>query len=110
MRFTLWLTLLAGIAGMTGCAPAVAIHPLYTTQDLVSDLPLEGAWTSNDGEIWRIQRSGDGYDVAAVHAGDSIGVSNPIRRSALRATCLARSAWQATNCTSPRSMRPGWST
>jgi len=64
MRFTLWLTLLAGVAAMTGCVPAVAIHPLYTSQDLVSDLPLEGAWATKDGEVWRVQKSGDGYDVA----------------------------------------------
>ena len=75
MRFTLWLAVLAGAAAMTGCAPAVAIHPLYTAQDLVSDLPLEGTWAATDGEVWRIHQSGDGYDVAAVHAGDSIDVS-----------------------------------
>ena len=55
---------------MTGCAPAVAIHPLYTSQDLVSDLPLEGAWAGTDGEVWLIKKSGDGYDVAAVPTGD----------------------------------------
>ncbi len=75
MRFTLWLTLLAGAAGMTGCAPSVAIHPFYTSQDLVSDLPLEGTWVGSDGEVWQIKKSGDGYDVAAVLAGDSKGVS-----------------------------------
>jgi len=63
MRFTLLLALLAGAAAMTGCAPAVAIHPLYTTQDLVSDPRLEGNWASSDGEAWRIQKSGDGYDI-----------------------------------------------
>jgi hypothetical protein len=65
MRFTLLLAVLAGVAGMTGCAPAVAIHPLYTTQDLVSDLPLEGAWASSDGEIWQIKKSGDAYEVGS---------------------------------------------
>lgn len=75
MRFTMLLTLFAGVAAMTGCAPAVAIHPLYTTQNLVSDLPLEGTWTANDGEVWRIQKSGDGYDVTAVDARDSMSVS-----------------------------------
>jgi len=75
MRFTLWLALMAGAAGVTGCAPAVAIHPLYNSQDLVSDLPLEGTWVVKDGEIWQIKKSGDGYDVAAVHAGDSTDVS-----------------------------------
>lgn len=75
MRFTLWLAVLACAAAMTGCAPAVAIHPLYTTQDLVSDLPLEGTWTVKDGELWQIGKFGDGYDVAAVHTGDSIDVS-----------------------------------
>ena len=75
MRFTLFLTVLAGAAAMTGCAPAVAIHPLYTSQDLVSDLPLEGTWAEKDGEIWQIKKSGDGYDVAAVHTGDPIEVS-----------------------------------
>ena len=53
MRFTLLLTILAGVAGMTGCAPAVAIHPLFTTQDLVSDLPLEGTWASSDARSGR---------------------------------------------------------
>ena len=75
MRFTLWLAVLAGAAAMTGCAPAVAIHPLYTTPDLVSDLPLEGTWAAGDGEIWQIQKSADGYDVASVQMGDSIEVS-----------------------------------
>ena len=75
MRFTLWLAVLAGAAAMTGCAPTVAIHPLYTTQDLVSDLPLEGTWSEKDGEIWQIKKSGDGYEVAAVHTGDPLEVS-----------------------------------
>ena len=63
MRFTLLLTVLAGAAALMGCASAVAIHPLYTTQDLVSDLPLEGMWAGGDGEVWQIKKSGDGYDV-----------------------------------------------
>jgi hypothetical protein len=63
MRFTLWLAVLAGAAAMTGCAPAVAIHPLYTTQNLVSDMPLEGTWSEKDGEIWQIEKAGDGYTV-----------------------------------------------
>jgi hypothetical protein len=62
MRFTLLLTALAGLAAMTGCAPTVAIHPLYTTPDLVSDLPLEGNWAGNDGEAWQIKKSEDGYE------------------------------------------------
>ena len=65
MRFTLLLTVLAGVAAMTGCAPAVAIHPLYTTQDLVSDLPLEGTWASSDSEVWQVKKSEDGYEVDA---------------------------------------------
>jgi hypothetical protein len=48
---------------MTGCAPAVAIHPLYTTQNLVSNLPLEGAWQSGDSEVWQIKKSDNGYEV-----------------------------------------------
>jgi hypothetical protein len=75
MRYTLWLAVLAGVAAMTGCAPAVAIHPLYTTQNLVSDLPLEGTWSEKDGAIWQIKKSDDGYDVAAVRTGDSPEVS-----------------------------------
>jgi len=63
MRFTPLLAVLVGAAAMTGCAPAVAIHPLYTSQDLASDLPLEGAWAGNGGEVWQIAKSGDGYDV-----------------------------------------------
>ena len=73
MRFTLALAVLAGVAGMTGCASAVAIHPLYTEQQLVSDLPLEGTWASGDGEAWQIQKSGDGYDVVALKRADSPG-------------------------------------
>ena len=65
MRFTLALAVLAGAAAMTGCAPAVAIHPFYTTQDLVYDLPLEGTWASSDGQVWKIKRSDDGYEVDA---------------------------------------------
>lgn len=63
MRFTLYLAVLAGVAGMTGCAPTVAIHPLYTAQTLASDLPLEGTWQAGDGEIWKITKAGDGYEV-----------------------------------------------
>jgi len=62
MRFTILLTALAGVAAMTGCAPAVAIHSLYTTPDLVSDLPLEGDWATSDGEVWKIKKSEDGYE------------------------------------------------
>ncbi len=65
MRFTLWLAVLAGVAAMTGCAPAVAIHPLYTSQNLASDLPLEGTWASSDGEVWQVQKLEDGYEVDA---------------------------------------------
>jgi hypothetical protein len=75
VRFTILLTVLAGAAVMTGCASAVAIHPLYTSNELVYDLPLEGAWEGNDGEVWQIKKSGDGYDVAAVAAGDSKQIS-----------------------------------
>jgi hypothetical protein len=74
MRFTLLLTLLAGVAAMTGCGP-VAIHPFYTTQDLVSDLPLEGVWTASDGEVWQVEKSDDGYKVVATAAGDAKEVS-----------------------------------
>jgi hypothetical protein len=62
VRFTILLTVLAGAAVMTGCASAVAIHPLYTSNELVYDLPLEGAWEGNDA-------------VAAVPAGDSKQIS-----------------------------------
>ncbi len=62
MRFTLCLAVLAGVASMTGCASAVAIHPFYTSTDLVSDLPLEGTW-SGDDQVWQIQKSDDGYVV-----------------------------------------------
>jgi len=75
MRFTLWLAVLAGAAALTSCAPAVAIHPLYTTEDLVSDLPLEGTWAASDNEVWQIHKSGDGYDVAAVRTADAPAVS-----------------------------------
>ncbi|MGA2132949.1 MAG: hypothetical protein ABSH50_11700 [Bryobacteraceae bacterium] len=75
MRFTLWLALAASAAGLTGCAPTVAIHPLYTTPDLVSDPAIEGAWVSDEGAIFRVQKSGDGYDVIATPAANSTDVS-----------------------------------
>jgi len=63
MRYTVLAAILAGAAALTGCASAVAVHPLYTKQDLVSDLPLEGNWRASDGETWQVTKSGDGYDV-----------------------------------------------
>jgi hypothetical protein len=71
MRFTTLLMLAASSALLTGCASTVSIHPLYTSQDLVSDLPIEGTWTEQDGEIWQVQKSGDGYDVTVLHTGDT---------------------------------------
>lgn len=71
MRFTTWLMLAAGAAILTGCAPPVSIHPLYTSQDLVADPALEGTWAEPNGEIWQIHKSGDGYEVNVLHAGDS---------------------------------------
>lgn len=73
------VTLLAAIAGAaltTGCGPALSIHPLYTEQDLVSDLPLEGAWTDPDNdEVWRFTKSNDGYEVVEMKTGDAAQVA-----------------------------------
>ncbi len=63
MRSTLGIAVFVAAAGLTGCAPAVAIHPFYTNHDLVSDLLLPGVWSSNDGQIWRVKAVQDGYDV-----------------------------------------------
>jgi hypothetical protein len=71
MRFTTLLMLAASAAILTGCASTVSIHPLYTSADLVSDLPIEGTWTEQDGEIWQVQKSGDGYDVTVLHPHDT---------------------------------------
>lgn len=73
MRFTTLLMLVAGAAILTGCTSTVSIHPLYTSQDLVADPSLEGTWAEQDGEIWQIHKSGDGYDVTVLHKGDSPG-------------------------------------
>ena len=63
MRLAALLGILAGGAVMTGCGPVLSIHPLYTQADLVSDLPLEGTWAEQDDQqLWRIQKSGDGYE------------------------------------------------
>jgi len=72
MRFTTMLILAASTAILTGCAPAVSIHPLYTTQDLASDLPLEGTWAETDTGIWHAAKSGDGYDVTLLHTDASL--------------------------------------
>jgi len=62
MRLAAILAMAAGAAILTGCGPVVSVQPLYTEQDLVYDLPLEGTWAAqDDGEIWQVQRSGDGY-------------------------------------------------
>ncbi|MGO4882065.1 MAG: hypothetical protein ACLP59_14730 [Bryobacteraceae bacterium] len=70
MRFTL-LTMMAaaGAALLTGCAPAVSIHPFYTSQDLVSDPSLEGTWADQDDDVWRIQKADDGYNATVFHTG-----------------------------------------
>lgn len=66
------LVLLAAAAVLTGCAPAVSIHPIYTAQDVVSDPALEGSWTDDDsGEVWQIAKAADGYDVTVFHEGNS---------------------------------------
>jgi len=73
MRYT--IALATAIAGtmLTGCAPTVSIHPLYTSQDLSSDLPLEGTWMEEDGGTWQVEKSGDGYVAVVLHKGDSAG-------------------------------------
>ena len=67
MRFTIAVVLAAGASFLAGCAPAVSVHPLYTSQDLAADPSLEGQWTDQDGETWQIQKSGNGYDVTVFH-------------------------------------------
>jgi hypothetical protein len=63
MRLTGLVAMAAGVILLAGCGPAISIQPLYTEQDLVYDLPLEGTWTAqDDGGVWQVQRSGDGYD------------------------------------------------
>ena len=75
MRYFM-LAVVAAAAVLTGCAPAVSIHPMYTAQDLVADAALEGKWADDDsGEVWQIAKAGanlaDGYDVTVFHPGDS---------------------------------------
>jgi hypothetical protein len=63
MKLTALLGILAGAAVMTGCGPVLSIHPLYTQEDLVSDIPLEGTWAEqDDNQVWQIHKSGDGYE------------------------------------------------
>lgn len=71
MRLTLCITLLAAAAATTACTPAVAIHPLYAKADLDTSLPLEGAWSTSEGEVCQIRKSEDAYDVAQWSPGDS---------------------------------------
>ena len=60
-------TLLAAVAAaailLTGCGPMVSLHPLYTKAELVSDLPLEGNWTDEEGGVYMVRRQDDGYRV-----------------------------------------------
>lgn len=76
MRYFMLAVVAAAAAVLTGCAPAVSIHPMYTAQDLAADAALEGKWADDDsGEVWQIAKAGanlaDGYDVTVFHPGDS---------------------------------------
>ncbi|HLY15584.1 MAG TPA: hypothetical protein VKR61_00100 [Bryobacteraceae bacterium] len=66
MRFPTLLILTAAAAVLTGCAPAVSIHPLYTSRELIADPALVGTWADPEGDIWQVQKSGDGYDVTVL--------------------------------------------
>jgi hypothetical protein len=71
MQFTTLVLVAAGMAMLSGCAPAVSIHPLYTAQELAANLPVEGNWVEESGEVWRVTKADDGYDVTVLHAGES---------------------------------------
>ncbi|MFN7998588.1 MAG: hypothetical protein U0Q18_33505 [Bryobacteraceae bacterium] len=73
MRFLTGLLLAASVAVLTGCAPAVSIHPIYTSRDLTTDLSLDGAWAEQDGEIWQVRRAEDGYDATVLRNGEAPG-------------------------------------
>jgi hypothetical protein len=61
MRNALLLVVLACVLPMTGCL-TLSVYPLYTANDLVADLPLEGKWMDPDKkETWEIRKGGDGY-------------------------------------------------
>lgn len=68
---SLLLVALAAVVVMTGCAPTLSLHPLYTDKDVVSDLPLEGKWTDEDAkEVWSVSKSKNGYEAVQLGDGD----------------------------------------
>jgi hypothetical protein len=58
----------------TGCHPTLSIHALYTKEDLVSDLPLEGNWMEEDepgdGILYQVRKNADGYEVILADPGE----------------------------------------
>jgi len=57
---------------MAGCGPTLAVHPLYTEKDLVSDMPLEGKWTEiEDKVVWNVRKLGASYEAEAPGSSDS---------------------------------------
>jgi hypothetical protein len=72
MRHLGLLVALGAAALLAGCGPTLAVHPLYTEKDLVSDMPLEGKWTeTEDKEVWNVRKLGASYEAEAP------GSSNP---------------------------------
>jgi hypothetical protein len=71
MRYLPLSIALAAVALMSGCGPTLALHPVYTDKDLVSDLPLEGQWKeSDDQEVWTVRKFGNGFEAFAEGSGD----------------------------------------
>lgn len=62
---------LAAAALTIGCGPTLAVHPVYTDKDLVSDLPLEGQWKeTDDQEVWTVHKFGNGFEASAEGTSD----------------------------------------
>jgi hypothetical protein len=63
MRTALLAGLLVCALLTPGCL-TLSVYPLYTANEVVTGLPLEGTWTDAEGkDVWEIRKNGDAYAI-----------------------------------------------
>jgi hypothetical protein len=66
MKSLLLAAMLGAALLLSGCGVTLSVNPLYTGGDVVSDVPIEGNWTDQDGrEIWVVRKIEGGYEVTS---------------------------------------------